>query len=84
MSDGEGIDAIGFSARAGCAGEVANLPGIDRDSGQAGFAQGPEQGEFKLAGGFGTISVGFNAIRRCTSCSMARGSLSTRKCSVVS
>jgi hypothetical protein len=36
---------------AGGFGKVAHLPGIDRDSGQAGLTECPEHGEFELAGG---------------------------------
>lgn len=47
-----GIDAIGFGAAAGAASEVADLPWIDDGDGDAGLAEGLDDGALPTACGF--------------------------------
>ena len=52
VGDDTGIDAIGLGEPSSGLGEIAHPFWIDRDAGQAGLAQGLEDGSFELAGGF--------------------------------
>ena len=84
VGDDTRIDAIGLGEPSSGLGEIAHPFWIDRDAGQAGLAQGLEDGSFELPVASSTTRSGLRGINFATRAAIPSGELGTRKYSLLS